>query len=67
MIESTDSDIVLHGIQFASEMCIDVIMIKFMYDIDLVYKLFQVMQNRNIIYLYNNKWECTYILFIFSY
>jgi hypothetical protein len=66
MIDSDDSTVVLYGIQYAGEMCTDDSMKKFMYELDLVKKLIQIMQCKNVIHLTDTNWHALHAIVALS-
>ena len=66
-MNSEDSQVALRGIQFACEMCTDGTMVNFMYELDLVQDLFNVVTQRNDArFLHERKWHSQHALIAIS-
>ena len=57
MILSEDNQIVLNGILFASEMCTDDTLLKYVYIYRFIEDLFKIIRERNVGYGYDKKWN----------
>jgi len=66
MVNSEDSQVALNGIQFACEMCLDVSMVNFMYELDLVQDLLKVVKQRSVGLWNEKKWHCQHALMTLS-
>ena len=67
MVNSEDSQVALRGIQFACEMCTDGTMVNFMYELDLVQDLFNVVKQRNNVgFVHERKWHSQHALIALS-